>query len=262
MVKTVQDMGHEAVLIDSRNPDLTDLPEVAALIVRFSPTSQDAATEICRHYESLDIPATTTSESIRIASDKILSSQVFASTGVASPRTAELLPDTYEQLLTAGTYPLILKLPSSSQGVGVIIAESLRSARSVVDALFGLGQKVLVQEFIEADATDVRIIVVVGEVVTAMQRSGQKEAEFRSNLSAGGQGMPYQPTEPEVRLAVQAAAALGCVVAGVDIIHDAGGRPLVLEVNASPGLAIEQVTGVNIVRRYVSFLESRVTQAV
>ncbi|WP_313688380.1 RimK family alpha-L-glutamate ligase, partial [Pantoea sp.] len=130
-----------------------------------------------------------------------------------------------------------------------------QAAESVVDAFRGLNAHILVQEFIkEAQGRDVRCLVIGGEVVAAIEREA-KEGDFRSNLHRGGKAHPVTITGQEREIAVKAASTLGLEVAGVDILR-AGRGPLVMEVNASPGLeGIECTTGLNIASMMIDWIE-------
>ena len=61
----------------------------------------------------------------------------------------------------------------------------------------------------------------------------------------------------EKRIAVRAAGALGLGVAGVDLLRSNRG-PLLLEVNASPGLeGIEAATGVDVAGAIMNLIEAQ-----
>ncbi len=113
----------------------------------------------------------------------------------------------------------------------------------------------LIQEFIkEAKGSDVRAIVVGGEVIGAIKRQGE-EGEFRSNLHRGGTAKMIKLTRQELQTAVNAARLLGLNVAGVDMLQSSKG-PMVLEVNSSPGLeGIEAATGIDVASKIIKFIE-------
>jgi ribosomal protein S6--L-glutamate ligase len=113
-----------------------------------------------------------------------------------------------------------------------------------------------VQEFIrEANGTDIRALVIGGEVVAATKRIG-RPGDFRANVHRGGTAMQVDLSNEERRIAVKAATALGLNVSGVDMVRSSRG-PLVMEVNSSPGLeGIEGATGIDIASRIIDFLET------
>jgi ribosomal protein S6--L-glutamate ligase len=150
---------------------------------------------------------------------------------------------------------VVIKLLEGTQGIGVVLSETPKSARSVIDAFHGADIAILVQEFIkEAEGTDIRAFVVGRKVIATMERKGA-DGEFRSNLHRGGTSSKAILTPGERATALKAAKAMGLNVAGVDMIRSARG-PLVLEVNSSPGLeGIEKTTNTNIAREIIAFLE-------
>ena len=134
-----------------------------------------------------------------------------------------------------GGAPVVIKLLEGTQGLGVVLAENKKAAKSVIEAFHGLHARIIVQEFIkEAKGADIRAFVVDGEVVGAMRRQA-KEGEFRSNLHRGGTATVVKLSRPEKHAAIMAAKKMGLDVAGVDMLHSNRG-PLILEVNSSPAL--------------------------
>ena len=153
--------------------------------------------------------------------------------------------------------PVIIKLLEGTHGAGVVIAESRRSAISMIEAFTKLGKQVLVQEFIEeSDGTDIRAIVVGGKVIAAMKRKAAK-GEFRSNLHRGATSEPYALNEKEAHIVITAAKTMGLEVAGIDLLPSNRGK-LIMEVNASPGLeGIETTTQINVGWHIMDFVVKR-----
>ena len=156
-----------------------------------------------------------------------------------------------------GGAPRVVKLGEGTQGIGVVLAETRQAAESVIDAFRGLNAHILVQEYIaEAKGRDIRCLVVGNEVVAAIERRA-KEGDFRSNLHRGGVATIATITPQERAIAIKAAQTLGLEVAGVDILRSNRG-PLVMEVNASPGLeGIEKTTGLDIAARMIQWIEQQ-----
>jgi len=148
-------------------------------------------------------------------------------------------------------------LLESSQGKGVILAETKKAASSVISAFQKLNAPFIVQEFIkDADGSDLRLFVIGGKVVASMMRSSSED-DFRSNLHAGGKATKVKITQEEKRIAKKAVKAMGLNVAGVDILRSNNG-PKVLEVNSSPGLqGIENINNINVASLIVDYLEKR-----
>src|SRR5690606_31363675 len=200
--------------------------------------------------------------------------QLLAARGIGLPATVfgDNPDDTADLLSLLGPPPHVVKLNEGTQGAGVMLTEKLSASRGVggalgglyasflvqalvaqVEALRGLYANFLVQEFVaEAEGADLRCFVVGDRVVAAMRRTAPA-GDFRSNLHRGGSANAAQATPGQCAVAVAAAAAVGLGVAGVDLIDSRRG-PLVLEVNASPGLeGIEDATGIDIAAKIVEF---------
>jgi len=154
-----------------------------------------------------------------------------------------------------GGTPLVVKLLEGTQGIGVVLAETRTSAKSMIEAFGGVEANILVQEFIrEAEGTDIRAFVIGGKVVAAMQRIGAP-GDFRSNLHRGGHAQTVKVTPEERSTAVRAAKILGLNVCGVDMLRSNHG-PVVMEVNSTPGLeGIETTTKMDIAGMIIEFLE-------
>ena len=149
----------------------------------------------------------------------------------------------------------MIKLLEGTQGIGVVLADTDRSAKSVIEAFRGANVNILVQEFIkEAGNSDLRVFVIGGKVIATMMRSGA-EGDFRSNLHRGGTATRVRITPEERSTAVRAAKILGLNVCGVDLLR-ANHGPVVMEVNSSPGIeGLEKATGIDVATQIIEFLE-------
>jgi len=183
---------------------------------------------------------------------------MLAAADLGLPRTAFTNYSKEEKQIVqkVGGAPLIIKLLEGTQGLGVVLAETMKAAKSVIEAFHGLKARIIVQEFIkEAKAADIRAFIVDGEVVGAMKRQG-KEGEFRSNLHRGGTSELIKLSRAEKAAAIKAASTMGLGIAGVDMLQSERG-PLILEVNSSPGLeGIEAATGKDIAGKIISYVEN------
>jgi ribosomal protein S6--L-glutamate ligase len=152
---------------------------------------------------------------------------------------------------------LVVKLLESSQGKGVILAETKKAASSVISAFQKLNAPFIIQDFIkDANGSDLRLFVIGGKVIASMMRSSSDD-DFRSNLHAGGKANTVKITQEERRIAKQAVKAMGLNIAGVDILRSNEG-PKVLEVNSSPGLqGIESINDINIASLIIDYVEKR-----
>ena len=193
-------------------------------------------------------------EAFTVGPDKWLTYLALQRNGVPMPATY-LSPtlDIAKKILKEVTYPVIMKFPSGTQGKGVMYAGDYAAASSMLDALSALNQAVIIQEYIETDGTDMRIIVAGGEVAAAMRRIAVAE-EKRANIHAGGKGVAFEPDEITKRIAIKTAQVVGADICAVDLLPSAKG-PLVIEVNLSPGLqGITKATGINVADRLAKFL--------
>jgi ribosomal protein S6--L-glutamate ligase len=183
--------------------------------------------------------------------------QILAREGVGLPVTAFANESTRtdEVLEIVGGAPVVIKLLEGTQGIGVVLGETHKSAKSVIEAFHGADIAILVQEFIkEAEGRDIRAFVVGRKIVATMERVGAK-GDFRSNLHRGGTATEVKLTPVERAAALKAARAMGLNVAGVDLLRSKRG-PVVMEVNSSPGLeGIEKTTTVDVATAIIDFLE-------
>ena len=212
---------------------------------------------VVRQFEMMGVYCINESVAITRARDKLRSLQLLSRRGIGIPVTSFAnSPDDVGGLIReVGGAPLVIKLLEGTQGIGVVLAETQKAAESVIQAFMGNKTNILVQEFIkEAGGSDIRCFVVDGKVIASMQRQAPA-GEFRSNLHRGGTAAVVRITPKERATAVRAAKVMGLTVAGVDILRSDRG-PLVMEVNASPGLrGIEDATGIDVAGLIIKTLE-------
>ena len=233
------------------------LPHYDAVIPRIGSAITFYGMAALRQFELLGSYPLNESVAITRARDKLRSLQLLARQGIDLPVTgiAHSPDDTSDLIDMVGGAPLVVKLVEGTQGIGVVLAETRQAAESVIDAFRGLNAHILVQEYIqEAKGRDLRCLVVGSRVVAAIERQA-KEGDFRSNLHRGGVATVAEITDRERDMAIKAAQTLGLETAGVDILRSNRG-PLVMEVNASPGLeGIEMTTGVDIAGKMIEWIE-------
>ena len=236
------------------------LPRYDAVIPRIGASVTPYGCAVIRQFETIGTYCVNGSAGILSSRDKLHAHQVLASKKIGMPTTAFAASpkDTSNLMALVGTAPLIVKLLESTQGKGVVLAETKKAAESVIDAFRGLKANFLVQDFVkEAAGEDLRCLVVDGKVVAAMKRTGA-DGDFRSNLHRGGTAQVVRITKVERDTALRAARAFGLGTAGVDLLRSDSG-PKVLEVNSSPGFeGIEKATGKDIVGMVYDMIEARV----
>ncbi len=213
---------------------------------------------VLRQFEMMGVWPLNESVAIGRSRDKLRSLQLLSREGIGLPVTgfANSASHAEEMIKMVNGPPVVIKLLEGTQGIGVILSNTMSSAKSVFEAFRGAKINILVQEFIkEAGGADIRAFVVGNRVVGAMIRQGAP-GEFRSNLHRGGSSMKIRITPEERSTAVRAAKVMGLNVAGVDLLRSNHG-PVLMEVNSSPGLeGIEKATGLDIAGRIISFIES------
>jgi len=228
-----------------------------AIIPRIRPSITFYGCALTRQFEAMKVFCLNSAAAITQSRDKLFSLQLLLHHGVDIPTTgfANSPLDTDDLIKMVGGSPLIVKLLEGTQGKGVVLAETKKAAESVINAFKSLNANILVQEFIkEANGKDLRLFVVDGKVVAAIQREAAA-GEFRANIHMGGTASVIKPTAEEKKIAIKAAKALYLKVAGVDIIRSTKG-PLLLEVNSSPGLeGIEGATNKDIAGEMIKAIE-------
>jgi ribosomal protein S6--L-glutamate ligase len=229
-----------------------------AVVPRIGASNTFYGTAVVRQFEVMGVFSVNGSEAITRARDKLRSLQLLAREGIGLPVTgfAHSTKDVDGLIEIVGGAPLVVKLLEGTQGVGVVLAETKKAAHSVIGAFLQLDANILVQQYVkEARGSDVRAFVVGEQVIAAMRREAAP-GEFRANLHRGGRAEAVALTVEEREAAVRAVRTLGLDVAGVDFLRGAQG-PLVIEVNASPGLeGIEGATGTDVAAAVVGFVEA------
>ncbi|MEL0174454.1 MAG: 30S ribosomal protein S6--L-glutamate ligase [bacterium] len=229
-----------------------------AVLPRIGASQTSYGTAIVRQFEMIGDFVINKSDAIKSSRDKLRSLQVLAKHGIDMPITgyASHTMDIHDVIEKVGKTPLIMKLLQGTQGNGMVLAETMKAAESVMNAFKQVDADILIQEFIkESSGVDIRVIVVGKKVVAAMQRVAP-EGEFRSNVHRGAATKHINLTVEEEEIAIKSTKILGLSVAGVDLMRSKRG-PLVLEVNSSPGLqGIELLTGADVAGEIISFIES------
>jgi len=228
-----------------------------AVIPRIGASVTFFGTAVLRQFEMMGVYPANESVGISRSRDKLRSMQLLSREGIGLPVTvfAHRTSDPAEVLKLAGGAPVVIKLLEGTQGIGVVLGETPRSAASIIEAFGGVNTNILVQQFVkEAMGEDIRCLVIGNKVVAAMIRRGKK-GEFRSNLHRGGSAELIKITPKERATAVRSAAALGLNICGVDLLRSNAG-PVVMEVNSSPGLeGIETATGIDVAGKIIEFIE-------
>ncbi|WP_420403567.1 30S ribosomal protein S6--L-glutamate ligase [Nisaea sp.] len=270
IVEAAEARGHEIDIIDhlrcyidiaANDPEVhyrgESLTGYDAIIPRIGASVTFFGTAVLRQFEMMDVYPLNESVAISRSRDKLRSMQLLSREGVGLPVTvfAHRTSHADEVIRLAGGTPVIIKLLEGTQGIGVVLAETDKSAESIIQAFGGVKTDVLVQQFVEeAKGEDIRCLVVGEKVVASMIRRG-KEGDFRSNLHRGGSAEAVRISREERATALKAANAMGLNVCGVDMLRSDNG-PVVMEVNSSPGLeGVEKATNVDVAGKIIEFIE-------
>jgi ribosomal protein S6--L-glutamate ligase len=270
---TALDRGHEVKVLstlkfsmdlEQGEPELyyrsKILSQYDAVLPRIGSSVTYFGTAVVRQFEQMDVVCANSSSGIANSRDKLRSLQILSRHHIGIPQTTFVRDrkDILPAIDRIGGAPVIIKLIEGTQGVGVILAESVKVAEAIIEALHSTKQNVLVQKFVaESRGRDIRALVVGDRVVAAMRRVAQGQ-EFRSNVHRGGATEPVILDEEYAETAVRATQIMGLRIAGVDMLEGADG-PKVMEVNSSPGLqGIEQSTQLDVAGAIIDYLAAQV----
>jgi len=228
-------------------------PDIHVVIPRIGASITGYGTAVVNQLELMGVPVLAAATPIARSRDKLRALQLLSRFGIDVPRTVmcrfrEEVPQAVEMV---GGLPCIIKLIQGTQGVGVMLATTMAEVQGMLEALWTLGQEILLQELVaESRGKDVRALVVGDRVVGAMRRTA-REGEFRSNIHRGGSAEAVELSREFGEAAVKAARVMGLEVAGVDMLEARTG-PKIMEVNSSPGFeGLEAATGKDIATPYV-----------
>ncbi len=276
LVEEATARGHEVTVVkykncylslDEKHPDVfyngDKLGQFDAILPRISNSMTNYGCAIVRQFEMQGVWTVSSSIAITRARNKLRAAQLLTKAGIDTPRTFVSRNTTdIDALLDHIGVPMIIKLATGTHGNGVVLADTKKAAKSALQAFYLYnedGTNILLQEYIKESAgIDIRAFVVGSKVVASMKRQSLDD-DFRSNLHKGGEGTAVKLTDEERKIAVRAAKAMGLHVAGVDLMRSSRG-PLILEVNASPGFGIERVTGRNVAKPIIEYIEHNATR--
>ncbi|HKK00330.1 MAG TPA: 30S ribosomal protein S6--L-glutamate ligase [Desulfotignum sp.] len=270
LVDAAKNRGHKVYVIDplrcymditSHKPAIyykgEKLEGFDAIIPRIGASITFYGTAVVRQFEMMGVYSINESVSISRARDKLRSLQLLARKGIGLPVTgfAHSTQFTDDLISMVGGTPLVVKMIEGTHGAGVVLAETRKTAQSVIQAFRKLKANILIQEYIkESNSSDIRCWVLGPKVVASMLRQGP-EGEFRSNLHQGGTARKIKITPEERSTAIRAAKIMGLHMAGVDMLRSNHG-PVVMEVNASPGLkGIENITDIDVADLVINYIE-------
>lgn len=253
-----------SIEVEQGEPDLyfrgKRLSHYDAVIPRIGASITYFGTAVVRQFEQMDVVVANTSNGITNSRDKLRSLQILSKHNIGIPETTFVRDrrDVLPAIERIGGAPVIIKLLEGTQGVGVILAETVKTAEAIIETLRSANQNVLIQKFVaESKGRDIRAFVVGDQVIAGMRRVAQGE-EFRSNVHRGGKAEMVELDETFKETAIRSAQIMGLRVAGVDMLEGKDG-PQVMEVNSSPGLeGIEGATQLDIAGAIIDYIAAQV----
>ncbi len=253
-----------AIDLDRGVPDLyfrqKQLSHYDAVLPRIGASITYFGTAVVRQFQEMDVFCANTAHGILNSRDKLRSLQILSRHNIGIPRTTFVRDknDVLPAIQRVGGAPVVIKLIEGTQGIGVLLADTVKQAESIVELLQSQKQNVLIQKFVaESKGKDIRAFVVGDRVVAAMRRVAQGQ-EFRSNVHRGGVAEPVDLDPEYVETAIRCTQIMGLRVAGVDMLEGKDG-PQVMEVNSSPGLeGIESCTQLDIAGAVIDYIAAQV----
>ena len=229
------------------------LTELNGVIPRIGRSLTQLGLMILKQLELMNMPSTLSMNGLLVARNKYLTLQALHASGIRIPESVLIASRSRnEEPATHLSPPLVMKLLSGTQGIGVMLVKDPKEAGPIIDTLSELDQMICVQKFLPNPGEDIRVFIVGSEIVGAMTRKAAAN-EWRSNIHIGGQGIAHAPTEAESEAALKAAVAVGVEIAGVDLIS-VENEPYVIEVNASPGFrGLLSATGTNAAEKIAEY---------
>ncbi|QKX18031.1 30S ribosomal protein S6--L-glutamate ligase [Microbulbifer sp. YPW1] len=265
--------GHDVSVLDTIKfaidlergaPDLyyrqKQIADFDAVLPRIGASITYYGTAVVRQFQEMDVFCANTAHGINNSRDKLRSLQLLSRHQIGIPRTTFVhsKKDVLPAIDRVGGAPVVIKLIEGTQGIGVLLADTVKQAEAIIELLQAQKQNVLIQKFVaESKGKDIRAFVVGDRVVAAMRRVAQGQ-EFRSNVHRGGIAEPVDLPQEYIDTAVRATQIMGLQVAGVDMLEGSRG-PQILEVNSSPGLeGIETCTGLDVAGAVIEYIAAQV----
>lgn len=243
--------------------DPRDLADSSGVLVRLMPPGSLEQVvyrmDVLHGLEAAGVPVINAPRAVEAAVDKYLALARARTAGLPVPETwvGERSASALEAFERLGG-DVVIKPLFGSEGRGLLRVSDRELARRAFVTLERLGAVLYLQRFVPHPGHDARVFILAGCVLAAMKRHAAA-GEWRTNIAVGGRPERIAVgREPELEeLALRAAAALGARVAGVDLIREASGRWLVLEINAVPGWrALSEVSGIDVAAAVLSDLWS------
>jgi ribosomal protein S6--L-glutamate ligase len=264
LLEAARALGHEARVVDPLEVELglggatpavtwrrRRFPAADVVIPRIGPSIHQYGLTVVKQLELMGVPLLNGAAAIAASRNKMRCLQLLAAAGVPVPRTVMASdPSGLAELVRAvGGVPVLVKLFSADGKSGVLVCESLQSLEAALEAILGLGQNIMVQQYLAGGrGRELRAFVVGGRVVAALRR---QRRGARGGPSRGARLRAADLSPEQARIAAEAARVLGLEVCAVDML-DVKGGPRVFEVNGAPSIKeAEAACGVDVARLVV-----------
>jgi len=240
--------------------DIVALPDT--LLARTGSGTGYFNLSVLRQFERLNVPTLPNSAAIEASKDKMYANQILAQAGLPIPKTMlTRFPCKSELVEKQVGFPCVIKVVTGSHGAGVYLCENAKQFEDLSELISSLDFKnsMIVQEYIQySEGRDLRVIVIGGRVIGAMQRTSV-DGSFKANISRGGQGEAYDVDDEMEMLSIQVAKVLDLDIAGVDLLfHPDGYR--ICEANSAPGFkGFEAALDINVPKKVFDYARIRAT---
>jgi RimK family alpha-L-glutamate ligase len=254
------DAGHRVTGgLSSQNAAILDADAVLARIIPDGSLDQIIyRVDVLHWIEERGVPVMNSPRAIERSVDKFYTTALLQEAGLPTPETVvcEGMGEAMAAVRAMGD--VIVKPLFGSMGHGMVRVSDPDVAFRVLRSLQQVRAVFYVQRAVDHGGRDVRVFVVGGTVLGAIERRAP-DGEWRTNVSGGGSARPFDLPPAWAELALRAAAAVGADYAGVDLLPSREGGVFVLEVNGIPGWhGLQQATGLDVAGAIVEHLVGRV----
>lgn len=239
-------------------PERINANSLDCVINRIGSHTEYAASVLRFMSENMGIYCPNSPWGVILAANKAWTLQKLSSSGIKVPRTIVAESPVYVEWIVnkIGSLPIVIKTNHGSKGKTVAIVDTKKSANSMFEFIYNSGLKVLIEEYIESEASDYRVWVVGDRVAVAMKRTATDKNDFKANISRGAKGEKVDLSEEDQQLCIRAAHSIGLNVAGVDLMKSrATGKSYIIEINSNPGIKIIDITGHNVFEDVIKYCE-------
>lgn len=204
---------------------------------------------VLRHFERQGVAIANGPAAVESVADKLHTLQILTGARLPVPKTIlGKFPVDVNLVERELGFPVVVKKLKGTRGAGVVLCQDRAQFDDLANLLDGSspGADFIFQQYIKAShGRDVRVLVIGGRIVAAMERRAT-DGGFKSNISLGGSALPFTPTPEMAELALKVARELDLDIAGIDILFDENGYRI-CEANSSPGFqGLERACEVNV----------------